>query len=119
MDTKLENGDLAGGERNLPYAIGGLEEALQRAWLCLAIPKGSFRYLRQLGSRLGQLEAGEDERAQALCQEALELCPGFRVKEAHAADGWIDVTVETPEGTGQLRVPGKDGEEKLDGNDQL
>lgn len=104
MDTKLSGGDLAAGARGLPYFIGGWEEYLQRAELCLAIRKGSFRYDRELGSRLYLLKEGEDERALALCGQALERCEGLRAVSAAVGEEWIDCVLDTPAGRGTVRI---------------
>ena len=120
MDTKLEGGDFATNERNLPYSIQGLEEALQRAWLCLAIPKESFLYDPELGSRLHLLGQGGEEQARALCGEALLRCPGFRVLDLELTQEEIHVTVATPFGTGQLELVRKEGGETIqDGNNDV
>ena len=113
MDMKWENGGIALGPNGLPQRVSGLEEALQNAAMRLRLPRGSIPYAPDLGSGLAGLDPQEEnsvQRAWALAGEALLPCPGVEVGQAmfdQEAWGWT-FTITTPEGTGQVAVPGKE-----------
>ena len=60
MDTAICGGDFALGANGLPYRISGKEALLQRAYILLRIPKGSFCYQTDLGSEIALLEQDEE-----------------------------------------------------------
>ncbi len=87
MDTLLENGDWALDACGIPIAITGWQEELQRCRIRLQTPRGAFLHQPTLGSGLCALarqggEAGEDQRALELAQEALLPLPHIRVRAA-------------------------------------
>lgn len=93
MDTLLTDGDFAVNGCGLPLAADGQTELLQRAWIRLRVPKGSFAYDTALGSRLSALDPAQGDlntRAREMAEEAL--------------GGLADVSVEsvscTPDGAG-------------------
>lgn len=97
MDTLLMDGDFAVNDCGLPLTAAGREELLQRAWIRLRVPKGSFAYDTALGSRLSTLDPAEGDlntRAREMAEEAL--------------GGLADVSVEsvscTPDGAGGMTV---------------
>lgn len=118
MDLKWEPGGVTLGSNGLPLQVDGLEEALQNIALRLRLPRGSFLYDPTLGSGLGKLDPAEEnsaQRAWALASEALLACPGVHITGVtyNQETGAWEFTVETPLGTGQISVPGK---EETDGN---
>lgn len=113
MDLKWEPGGVALGSNGLPQQVDGLEEILQNVALRLTMPRGSFLYGANLGSGLSELDPLEEnstQRAWALANETLMECPGVCVVQAgfdQEAGMWT-FTVETPLGTGEVTVPGKE-----------
>ncbi len=106
MALRLRDGNYVPGPSGLPEEVSGLEELLQNALLRLTIPKGSFPYGRELGSGLGDLDAGAEhaaDRAAALAGEALLDMPGVRVARTEfRKDGGIAFTLSTPLGEGEV-----------------
>ncbi|MGI6255295.1 MAG: hypothetical protein ACOYJZ_06640 [Acutalibacter sp.] len=113
MDLKWTQGGVPLGSDGFPEQVDGLEEALQNAALALNLPRGSLPYAPTLGSGLYQLDPKEEnssQRAWSMGEEALMGFPGFRVTGTSYDDraGMWDFTVETPLGTGHVKVPGKE-----------
>lgn len=81
MDTAICGGDFALGANGLPYRISGKEALLQRAYILLRIPKGSFCYQTDLGSEIALLEQDEEfsMRVKEAAQEALRELDGITV----------------------------------------
>lgn len=112
MDIRLDQGDFAVGGNGLPCSVSGKEELLQRAFICLTIPRGSFSYDPQLGSRLHTLVlSGADlsARARELVEEALAAVPGVTVQQVACTqleEGRARLTAElaTLFGTGTLSL---------------
>jgi phage gp46-like protein len=112
MDIRLERGDFAVGGAGLPVSVGGKEELLQRALIRLSIPRGSFSYDMELGSRLHTLVlSGADlnARARELAEEALSPMSGTTVTQVvctplGGARASLAVSLQTPLGTGQLQL---------------
>lgn len=106
MGLKLEQGVYALGPGGLPREAEPLEELLQNAAMCLNLPRGSFPYGRELGSRLSTLErSGEhaEEQVVSLANEALLELPGVRAEQAVIReDGSVAFAVSTPLGKGEV-----------------
>ncbi len=106
MTVKLENGVYALGPGGRPEEISGLDELLQNAALRLTIPKGSFPYGREFGSRLDRLDRQEEhaaEQAVSLANEALLDLPGVSAESAELLEtGELCFTLSTPLGKGRV-----------------
>ena len=117
MDLKWQPGGIVLGPGGLPQQVGGLEEMLQNVALRLTLRRGSLPYAYGLGSGLSDLDPKEEnsgQRAWALANETLMDLPGVRVNQAdyqQETGNWF-FSVETPLGSGQVAVKGK---EELDG----
>ena len=101
-----------GAQRPPPagFRLGG---GAANAALRLRLPRGSIPYAPDLGSGLAGLDPQEEnsvQRAWALAGEALLPCPGVEVGQAmFDQEDWVWMfTITTPEGTGQVAVPGKE-----------
>ena len=86
MDTAISGGDFAVGANGLPRLVSGREEILQRAYILLRVPVGSFCYEKELGSEIPLLEQdGEFTlRAAEAAQEALRDLAGVTVSGVQA-----------------------------------
>lgn len=87
MDTLLKNQDWALDVCGKPIRITGREEEMQRCFIRLQTPKGSFLHQPELGSGLCALaeeQAAGDPAARAMevAQEALLPLPDVRVCSA-------------------------------------
>ena len=87
MDIKISNGDWAVDECGIPVVLSGETELLQRAFLCLKIPKGAFLHSTELGSRFSEINPENRENADRLAllfaQQALSpLAPKINVTGA-------------------------------------
>ncbi|MEG2052013.1 MAG: hypothetical protein RR012_06890 [Oscillospiraceae bacterium] len=93
MDTLIENGDLKLSQNGLPVSITGIQELLQRARICLCVPKGSFLHNKSLGSRLFELKDSAIDAKNALAlsmaQVALKNQPQIR---AYATQVQLDTS---------------------------
>ncbi len=85
MDTKLNNGGFVLNSRGLPYAVLDAEELAQRAYIRLAVRRGSFALDPQLGSDLHRLPRGTAEALAPLAadyvRQALAPLPAVTVQE--------------------------------------
>lgn len=111
MDTAIKNGNIVLGENGKPYTISGIDEALQRARICLEIKKGSFIFLPSLGSELWRLDATKpylNKQADMFVREALAGLRGITVMSvcavADGSDTDIAVEIEYMGQTGRLEV---------------
>ena len=111
---KWENGGTALGQR-LPSGVLAAEEArCKNAALRLRLPRGSIPYAPTWRDAWLEAGPGQEEnsaqRAWALAGEALLPCPGVEVGQAmFDQEDWVwTFTITTPEGTGQVAVPGKE-----------
>ncbi len=106
MGLKLVNGDYVVGRNGLLQEASPKEELLQNAAMHLSLARGSFPYGRELGSRLGTLDAHGDhaaEQAVSFANEALMDMPGVRTSSAAVqSDGQIRFAVDTPLGEGEI-----------------
>lgn len=106
LALKLEKGVYALGQGGLPLENTPLAEALQNAALRLAIPKGSFPYAREWGSRLGEVNPQAEhalEHAVSLAKEALLEAPGVTAESAEFLEsGGIRFVISTPLGKGEV-----------------
>lgn len=85
MDQAIDkNGDLA-LRFGTPCMIGGTEELLQRAYICLAVRKGSFIYDRELGSNFRDTDLSLPDAAAQLESKAREALGGIAGAEVTAA----------------------------------
>lgn len=88
MDTKLFGGDFALDSRGMPFLVEGDEEMLQRGYIRLKVPKGSFGLDRGLGSNLFRLKDLPDEElfdaALAAVKEALLPEEGLVAEDVEA-----------------------------------
>ncbi|WP_283610149.1 GPW/gp25 family protein [Faecalispora anaeroviscerum] len=119
MDIRLDQGDFAVGSNGLPDSVSGKEELLQRALIRLSVPRGSFSYDPELGSRLHTLVlTGTDlnTRARELTEEALSAMPELSVEwvvctPLGGARARLTVALNTPWGAGtvSLELTGKEG----------
>ncbi|WP_101697252.1 histidine kinase [Clostridium minihomine] len=112
MDIKLEQGDFAVGQNGLPFSVSTKEELLQRAKIRLSVPKGSFSYDSQLGSRLHTLKlSGSDlnARARELTEEALAKMTELSVEKVRCDlvdqnHALLKVELVTPYGLGSISL---------------
>ncbi len=84
MDTALLNGDFLLSNRNKLLSIFGMDEILQRIFIRLSVPKGSFAYHRSFGSELYKLKNHSDhlpQRAKALAEQALDGLDGVAIDD--------------------------------------
>ena len=111
MDTSIKNGDFETDSTGLPIPIGGQQELMQRAWLRLQVPQGSFCYQPEFGSRLQSLDFSsmnlESESFDAAL-EALYPLPQVALEsvEAVGKDGSVTFrcTVRTAYGRGTVEA---------------
>ena len=104
MDTKIVNGGPVIGANGLPETVTGLEESLQQAWLCLSIPKGSFIYDRDLGSRIHAEPEASAQRLLVLANEAALGRCGAKAVNCTISGGEAQFTFITPFGRGTVGV---------------
>lgn len=104
MDTKIENGGPVIGINGLPETITGLEEILQQAWLCLSVPKGSFIYDRDFGSRIRAEPGASAQRLLALAHEAALGRCGAKPVDCTISGNEVQFTFITPFGRGTVGV---------------
>jgi len=97
MDTLIENGDFKLSQNGLPVPIVGVQELLQRAEICLCVPRGSFLHNKNFGSRLFELPNSTVDAKNALAlsmaQEALKNQPQIKAYSAqvqYAQDGKVN-----------------------------
>lgn len=105
---KIENGKIVLSRSGIPITISGDELNLQKAEILLRVPKGSFIFDRNFGSRISEMEPCERENAQALLFEyALEetsKIPGVKIADVRCNDGKGIVTVTCGEKTKEVTV---------------
>ena len=86
VDTLIENGDFKLTQTGLPVSIAGRQELLQRARICLNVPRGSFLHNKNFGSRYYLLKENKDNANDILAfnmaQQALENIPQVEVVSA-------------------------------------
>lgn len=92
MDIKISDGDWATNECGMPIILSGETEILQRAFLRLRIPKGSFLHDPEFGSRFNEIDPSNRENADRLAflfaQRALSpLAPKITVTDARVDFG--------------------------------
>ena len=100
MDIKLTDGDIslkASGDYDF---VSALDEALQRASICMKIRKGSFIYNKELGSEINTLDPDASlalKTADMLLSEALMDMPEYSVTVSSlelSDDGSIKALIE-------------------------
>lgn len=100
MDTKLSNGDFALDGRGLPFSVDKTGELLQRAFIRLRVPKGSFVLDKELGSTLYKLRELPDKdlhtAVPVAVREALLPVDGLAVEdvEVQRQEGGFFVAVD-------------------------
>lgn len=111
MEISIKNGDFETDAAGLPLAVSGQGELLQRAWLRLQTPQGSFCYQPEFGSRFQSLDFDEADLAGKAFDTALEaLYPLPQVSlesvETAVRDGFLVFRcgVRTPYGTGMVEA---------------
>lgn len=107
MDTKIENGGFVMNSRGIPETVSGLEEVLQQIKIALTINKGSYRYNRNLGSRIKEIDLSyehAEDRLKMTANEALVDSPGIEIIDAIIGDGYVDFTAATYLGQGNVRI---------------
>lgn len=86
MSLIIENGDFKRDERGIPIDAEGAELALSAAENMLKMPRGSFFYAPDSGSRIPGMSAKTRENADALAleyaAEAVQGIKGIRVSGA-------------------------------------
>ncbi len=88
MDTALLDGEYELNDRGLPFLVDGLSELMQRVALRLKTKKGSYIYLRELGSELEGVDDVEDavhSRAELLAREAVADIPQRYIESLSAS----------------------------------
>ncbi len=90
IDVKISNGDVAVDSTGSPVSISGADAKFQRALICLTVPKGSFVYDRELGTRRF---SGSTARRELLFNEALARYPGERVKVTGTTETGVTVRI--------------------------
>lgn len=89
-DVKITNGDVDVDSAGSPLRISGADARFQRALICLTVPKGSFIYDRELGTR--QLN-GSAARRELVFNEALARFPGERVSVTGTTETGVTVRI--------------------------
>lgn len=83
MDFRINNGDAVIDSAGKADSITGADELLQRAYICIAVKKGSFIYNRELGSEIYLLDKKDERLADKLflvMNEALINCRGVEAE---------------------------------------
>lgn len=95
MDTLLENGQHKPSDFGLTQRITGKELLLQRAYISLVVPKGSFPYNKELGSKLHTLSKSATPETSRLAAEyarqALVGLPEVQLEEVVCSSPQPDV----------------------------
>lgn len=110
MDTKIKNGDLVRSSSGLLQTVSCFDELLQRAFIRLTVPLGSFVFLPSLGSRLSLVWREEaplrSQRAVQLAQEALTVIPEVNVLSAQVNEntGKIIFKITSKKNVGEVEV---------------
>lgn len=103
-DIKIENGDLASDVNGRVKEIEGLEEYLQRAFICLKMKRGSFCYQRDIGAYKDLLETENGTELLKEAQAAVAKYPEINIEAAEEGSDGIIFTVSTPLGNGEVRI---------------
>lgn len=94
---KIENGNIVLSSSGIPVTISGEDLALQKAEILLTVPKGSFIFDRNFGSRIHNMEVSERENPNALlfeyALEVTEKIPGVKIIDAQYTPGRGTVTI--------------------------
>ena len=105
MDVKILNGDICTDSCGIPVMLAEEERILQRAFLRLKVPKGSFLHDTDFGSRFFEIDESARENADALAllfaKQALSpLADDIEVKSAQVwENGDIKVLTQLKNGT--------------------
>lgn len=94
MDFRLTDGDSVIDSSGKAERITGEDELLQRAYICIAVKKGSFIYNRELGSEIHLLNKSDDRLADKLLlvmNEAIMDCKGVTVQIIKISGGKVTV----------------------------
>jgi hypothetical protein len=79
MDTQIKDGSFDKNENGLPVSVCGPDELLQRAYISLCVPRGSFLHDKAFGSRLPEIlncdGKSMDSMALLYAQDALRSQP--------------------------------------------
>lgn len=94
---KIENGNIVLSSSGIPVTISGEDLTLQKAEILLTVPKGSFIFDRNFGSRIHNMEVSERENPNALlfeyALEVTEKLPGVKIIDAQYTPGRGIVTI--------------------------
>lgn len=108
MDMKIENGKAALSQSGIPLTLSGDELALQKAEFRLKVPKGSFIFDRDFGSRIPKMKPAERENPDALlfeyALEETEKIPGVKITDAHYSPEAAVIAVASGEKTKEVTV---------------
>lgn len=108
MDTALRDGDFAVSPSGIPFSLHAAPELLQRAFIRLMVPRGSFCYDPTLGSSLHSLAPDDpDLYAKALLavQDALLPLPQLQVLSLAVQEDGLLLSLSTPYGNLPLFCP--------------
>lgn len=108
MDTALRNGDFAVSPAGIPFPVRAAPELLQRAFIRLTVPRGSFPYDPALGSSLHTLDPADPgfyQQAFQAVQEALISLPELQLETLAAAGDGISLGFGSPYGPLSLFCP--------------
>lgn len=108
MDMKIENGNIVLSTSGIPITISGEELALQKAEILLTVPKGSFIFDRNFGSRIHEMELNERENPNALlfeyALEVTEKIPGVKILNTQYTPGKGTITIACGEKIKEVTV---------------
>ena len=103
FDTALDfMGGLKTDGRGMPFSISGEDELLQRAGICLSVPRGSFVYESGLGSRLR--ETSDPAELLEAAREALQRIPEAEPIHAEWKDDLCLVELRLPGGCRTVKI---------------
>lgn len=110
MDTKIKNGGWVRDLSGLLQTVDCFEELLQRVYIRLTVPLGSFVYQPSFGSRLYLVWREEaslrSQRAVQLAQEALAPMTDINVLSAEVNEGDCKMVfkISSHKRTGEVEV---------------
>ena len=113
MEPKIVNGRFTANGLGMPEVLEGMEALLQRVYNRLNIKRGSFCYDPKLGSRIPEMKVWDRMRVLQFAAEALLPCPEIRVTDAEMFGDRVEITVETPMGSGTVTVYRKENEDDV------
>lgn len=109
MDMKIRDGEIALDEKGLPLTLSGDDLAFQKCEILLKVPKGSFIFDRDFGSRITGAVALKRENREALifeyAAEAVKKVSEVRVSGVKCGECDALITLETGDKIKEVSVP--------------